>query len=88
MNYGQVSPGYGMQQPMQPQQIVVIQQQPMMQQPVQQQVKHVELKGIPQNLQCPQCKKMVVSKVKHQAGDGTWTACCLGCFFCGILGLG
>ena len=59
MNYGQVSPGYGMQQPMQPQQIVVIQQQPMMQQPVQQQVKHVELKGIPQNLQCPQCKKMV-----------------------------
>ena len=52
---------YGMQQPMQPQQIqVVIQQQPMLQQPmVQQQVKHVELKGIPQNLQCPQCKKMV-----------------------------
>ena len=56
MNYGQVSPGYGMQQPMQPQQVqVVIQQQPMVQQPVQQ----VELKGIPQNLQCPRCQKMV-----------------------------
>ena len=53
MNYGQVSPGYGMQQPMQPQQIVVIQQQPMvqqpmMQQPVQQQVKHVEVGRGPQ----------------------------------------
>ena len=61
MNYGQVSPGYGMQQPMQPQQIqVVLQQQPMMQQPmVQQPVQQVELKGIPQNLQCPRCQKMV-----------------------------
>ena len=67
MNYGQVSPGYGMQQPIQqpmqqqaqPQQIqVVIQQQPV-QQPVQQQVQHVELLRIPQKLQCPKCKLTV-----------------------------
>ena len=63
MNYGQVLPGYGMQQPMQqaePEQIqVVIQQQPMVQQTVQQQVQHVELLRIPQKLQCPQCKLTV-----------------------------
>ena len=63
MNYGQVLPGYGMQQPMQqaePEQIqVVIQQQPMVQQTVQQQVQHVELLRIPQKLQCPKCKLTV-----------------------------
>ena len=60
MNYGQVSPGYGMQQPMQPQQItVVLQQEPIIQQPVQEEVQQVKLKGKPQNLQCPRCNKMV-----------------------------
>ena len=76
MNYGQVLPGYAMQQPMQqahPQQIqVVIQEQPMVEQPDQQQVQQVELQRIPQELQCPQCKLTVVSKVDYEIGNGTF----------------
>ena len=84
MNNGQVLPV--MQQPMQqahPQQIqVVIQEQPMVEQPVQQQVQHVELLRIPQKLQCPQCKLTVVSKVDYEIGNGTWLISLAICFPC------
>ena len=85
MNYGQVLPGYDMQQPMQqahPQQIqVAIQEQPIVQQPVQQQVQDVELLRIPQELQCPQCKLtvsgviMITSMALKSLAEADVTSC-------------
>ena len=53
MNYGQPLPGYSPQQPPQQMQIVV-QQQPMAQQPIQ-----VLLQRNPMQLQCPNCQQWV-----------------------------
>ena len=65
MNYGQPLPGYGMQQPMQPQQVqAVLQQQPMAQQPVQQ-IGQVQLLRRPMQLQCPNCNQLVSLENHH-----------------------